>query len=107
MYLDILKQVRYSAAKKILFLSHAIDQMNRGERMISPAEVRSIIENGEIIEDYPEDHRGHSCLIFGYSSQARPIHIVCAPKVDYLAIITAYIPDKNKWSDNYKQRKEP
>ncbi len=31
--------------------------------MISMAEVRRVIENGELVEDYPEDVRGNSCLI--------------------------------------------
>ncbi|MCU1236766.1 MAG: hypothetical protein JWP63_4733, partial [Candidatus Solibacter sp.] len=30
--------------------------------MISVVEVRRVVMRGEIIEDYPEDARGHSCL---------------------------------------------
>jgi hypothetical protein len=62
-------------------------------------EIRSVLENGEIIEDYPEDPRGHSCLMLGYGDAGRPIHIACSPKKDFPAIITAYIPDKNEWSN--------
>ena len=36
--------------------------MARAERMITPTEIRTIVEHGELIEDYPEDARGHSCL---------------------------------------------
>ena len=32
-------------------------------------------------------------------------YVVCAPKVDYLAIITAYIPSMEEWEGNYKKRK--
>jgi hypothetical protein len=35
------------------------------DRMISTAEVRQVITQGHIIEDYPEDARGHSCLLLG------------------------------------------
>ena len=31
--------------------------MNRPERMISTREIRQVIEQGEIVEDYPEDAR--------------------------------------------------
>ena len=72
--------------------------------MISTADVRKVLEEGEIIEDYPEDTRGPSCLMLGSGTDGRPIHVVCTPKDEYLAIITAYIPDKAQWSKNYKTR---
>ena len=66
--------------------------------------MRSVIENGEIIEDYPENSRGHSCLILGKGKNGRPVHIVCSAKDEFLAIITAYIPAPNDWSKDYKVR---
>jgi len=75
--------------------------------MISPADVRKVVEEGEVIEDYPEDTRGHSCLILGWARDGRPIHIVCAPKEEYLAIITVYVPDKTQWSRDFRRRIRP
>jgi len=72
--------------------------------MISTVDVRKVLEEGEIIEDYPEDVRGQSCLILGKDNDGRPIHIVCAPKDEYLAIITAYIPDEAQWSKDFRAR---
>jgi len=102
---NFLKEIKIAANKRILYLPHAIRQMSRPDRMISPEEVRNVIEQGEIIEDYPNDQRGHSCLMFRYSIGDRPLHVVCAPKGDYLAIITAYIPSMEEW-ENYKKRKK-
>jgi len=48
--------------------------------------------------------RGSS--FFGYGNDGRPIHVVCSPKEDYLAIITAYLPDQSQWEDNFKKRRE-
>ena len=79
----ILQHIRQAAAIKVLFLPHAVQQMSRPERMISPAEVRSVINTGESIEDYPEDARGHSCLVLGHGTDNRPLHVVCAPKAAY------------------------
>ena len=76
------------------------------DKMITTAEVRYVVFNGEIIEDYPEDKRGHSCLIFGIPNSRRPVHVVCAPKEEYLAIITAYIPSLEKWEDDFKTRRK-
>ena len=70
--------------------------------MISAGEVRQVVEYGEIMEDYPADARGYSCLMLGHEESARPIHIVCARKEDYLAIITAYIPDEKEWTDGFR-----
>ena len=75
--------------------------------MISTGEIRQVIEFGEIIENYPEDARGHSCLMLGSGEQNRSIHVVCAHKEDYLAIITAYIPEEQEWIDNFKTRRAP
>lgn len=103
---DILGRVREVATKRILFLPHALGQMNAPDRMISTREVRAVIFQGEVIEDYPEDARGHSCLVLGRGDRGRPIHVVCAPKSDYLAIITAYLPSPEQWEPDWRTRRE-
>jgi len=103
---DILSLIRLAAAKRILFLPHAVRQMLRPDRLITAPEVRTVVENGELIEDYPEDPRGHSCLVLGYGIDSRPIHVVCSPKDDYLAIITAYLPDQEAWEEDFRTRKK-
>lgn len=64
---------------------------------ITLADIENVIANGEIIEDYPEDPRGPSCLILGYSRK-KPIHIVCGYTTQkWIRIITVYLPKKPKW----------
>jgi hypothetical protein len=104
---DVTIQVRAASAKRRLYLPHAIRQMAKPDRMITTNEARAVIEHGEVIEDYPDDPRGHSCLMLGYGEMNRPIHIVCAPKDHYLAIITAYVPEPDKWSHDYRVRLQP
>ncbi len=72
--------------------------------MITTVEVRATAEAGELIEDYPEDARGHSCLLLGCGENGRPIHVVCSPKEDFLAIITAYLPEPTEWSADFRTR---
>lgn len=79
--------------------------MNKPERLIAPAEIKQTVFEGEIIEDYEEDTRGHSCLMLGYGETGRPIHVVCVPKENYLAVITAYIPGEAEWEEGFKKRK--
>ena len=101
----IVSSVKKSAAERIIYLPHAVRQMSRPDRMILVAEVRNVVERGELVEDYPEDVRGHSCLILGYKLDDTPIHVVCSPKEDYLAVITAYIPNLEEWEYDYKRRR--
>lgn len=96
--------IRSSGAQRVLFLPHAVRQMSRPDRMITTIEVRNVIATGVVIEDYPNDPRGPSCLILGRGIGDRPIHVVCSPKPDFLAIITAYLPDRDEWSDDFRVR---
>lgn len=102
---EMLELVRTAAGHRILFLPHAIRQMARPDRMITPGEVRKAIQHGEVIEDYPEDVRGHSCLIHGKGDDQRDVHVVCAPKEDFLAIITAYLPAQEEWERDLRTRR--
>ncbi len=101
----MLERVRIAAGKRLLFLPHAVRQMSHPERMITTAEVERVATMGELIEDYPNDPRGPSCLLFGRGENGRPVHMVCAPKTGYLAVITAYLPDPNRWSADWKRRR--
>ena len=48
---NLILHIREVAKKRILFLPHALRQMNRQERMISVREIHLVIEHGEIIEN--------------------------------------------------------
>jgi hypothetical protein len=102
---EIAPLVNAAARKMLLFLPHAVGQMSRPDRMISVQEVRRVVLRGEIIEDYPEDARGRSCLILGTGEAGRKIHVVCAPRGEYLAIITAYVPETDEWDSEFRIRR--
>jgi len=84
------------SADEFEFSKHAVDQSIL--RSISVQEIRNAIRAGEIIEDYPEDKYGPSCLIFGMTDSSRPIHIQCSyPTRSIVKVITVYEPDPEKW----------
>ena len=76
--------------------------------MIYIWELEDALRNGEIIENYPDDPRGASCLVLGFCGQ-KPIHAVCTIKTDpeELFLITVYDPSKrpDKWTENYRKRR--
>jgi len=59
-----------------------------------------------VIENYPDDKYGPSCLIFGRTAAGRPIHVQCSYSSRPLVkIITVYEPDSERWID-FKLRRE-
>ena len=76
------------------------------ERGISPETIKHVIQNGNIIKEYPEDTPYPSRLILGYEEK-RPVHVVSAynPADDTEYVITAYEPDLIHWSENFTERR--
>lgn len=102
MTIDI-EQIKDCARQhQLLFTNHAIRRML--ERAISDVEVQEAIVNGEVIEDYPADKYGPSCLIYGRTQARRSLHVQCSapPRV---RIITVYQPDPYEWIDHRVRRK--
>lgn len=86
------------------FSKHATDQSIL--RNISVQEMREAVKLGEIIEDYPEDKYGPSCLIFGFTQAKRPIHVQCSyPSRPIIKIVTVYEADPAEWID-FKVRRQ-
>ena len=103
--MEISEKIKNSIKKRILFTQHAVTEMLNEEDIIETGEIIEVIKNGTLLEDYPEDKRGHSCLLSGETNKKRTIHVVCAPKEEYLAIITVYEPDSKKWGDDFRKRR--
>lgn len=59
----------------------------------------------ELIEDYPEDPRGHSCLLLAWQGDGRPVHVCCAIHEELLIIITVYRPAASLWSADWRTRR--
>ena len=75
-------------------------------RRITMQEVREAMETCEILEDYPEDKYGPSCLILGFTKAKRPLHIQCSyPSRPLVKLITLYEPDPRRWI-NFKIRRK-
>ena len=87
------------------FSKHSVDQSLI--RNISVDEVEEAISGRcEIIEDYPDDKYGSSCLILGFTNARRPLHLQCSyPSRPLIKIITLYEPDPDLWVD-FRIRKE-
>ena len=100
----LIEEIRVKVASgNFEFTQHAVDQSLL--RQVTVNELREAVSTGEVIEDYPQDKYGPSCLLLGFTQFARPIHIQCShPSRPVLKIITLYEPDANQWI-NFRQRR--
>jgi hypothetical protein len=93
------------AGDRFEFSKHATDQtIVRGVRI---HEIREAIASGDVIEDYPDDKYGPSCLVFGFTGSQRPLHVQCShPSRPLIKIITVYEPKPDLWIDFKTRRRE-
>lgn len=101
-YIKTLKE--YYNKDMVIASEHASERFR--QRNIKARDIKQAVFNGEIIEQYPDDFPFPSCLILGTTTNGQYIHIVMSDEGSMSRIITAYYPDKDKWSANFKVRKE-
>jgi hypothetical protein len=92
-------------SKAMRWTNHVILRLLK--RGISTEDVESAVMSDitEIIEQYPNDYPYPSCLVLGVSMSGRFIHVVCGLSPIEVWFITAYYPDTEEWSDDFKTRK--
>ena len=96
--MELIEGIRGKVRQRRYELSrHAVDQSI--VRSISVEEMEeALLAESEVIEDYPEDERGPSCLVLGYTAAGRPLHFqVSYPTRPVLKVITVYEPDTALW----------
>lgn len=87
--------------KSYLLTAHA---SNRAvQRAIRSQEIEQAVAAGEVIEDYPDDKYGPSCLLLGTTENGRALHVQCSypPNVK---VITVYEPSPDEWEADLKTR---
>ena len=76
------------------------------EREISTEQVEQAFggDNPEVIKDYPNDPRGHSCLLRGVTDNGEVLHLVCTVE-DPVFAVTCYRPDPEMWYPSFRKRR--
>ena len=87
----------------IIFPPYVLKRMI--ERGITVAEVRDVLENGEVIEEYLADEPPRY-LMLGWSGD-RPIHVVGEddPVAQETTVVTVYEPDSRLWKAGFRERR--
>ena len=92
----ILSQVKEN---RYFFSQHADEERMNDNLLVS--EVEESLLQGTVLESYPDDARGESCLVVGFTQKGKPVHAVCGRSGDRLVIITVYIPTPPKFINPY------
>ncbi|MEA2053817.1 MAG: DUF4258 domain-containing protein [Candidatus Thermoplasmatota archaeon] len=99
-----IEQIKEKVRKGKYYISFTHTEKLR-KRRINTGEIEEAISRGEIIEDYPYDVRGASCLILGFTFKGKPLHIVCGRVGEEIIIITVYEPSLSEWQEDLKIRR--
>lgn len=94
--------VKKSITNEDYFLSRHADVERKNDNL-TLTEIETAMINGLILENYPEDKRGESCLVVGFTDLGKPIHVVCGKSDNTLIIITVYIPTPPKFKNPYER----
>ncbi len=103
--MNVLEHIqRQVKASNYEFSLHA--EHEREDEHLRVDEIEQSVQSGELLEDYPDDPRGHSCLILGYTEEGRAIHSIWGLLTDSrVRLITVYIPLLPKWIDPRTRRR--
>ncbi len=86
------------------FTVHSISRAGAHNLTLDEVEQAVLSSDATIIEDYPTDPRGPSCLLYGKTLQGDVVHVVCSTAPG-IAVITCYRPDPSMWDTDLKTRK--
>lgn len=91
---------------EVLVSSHGYDELVNDD--ISVKDIIQGMNNASAIEYYPEYAKGPCILVFLFDSSKQPIHVVWGMsrgKSTPAVLVTAYRPDPNRWSGDFRERK--
>ena len=71
-------------------------------------EVLAGVHAGEVLEDYPDYPKGPCALVLQRDEGDGPIHVVWGiprGKASPAVLVTAYRPEPERWTDDFKRRR--
>jgi hypothetical protein len=102
-HLDIAALRQAVRENRYLISRHAQERM--GLRKITHADLRHVVETGDVVEEYPNNQPDPKVLFMAHV-QDEPLYVSCAFDGNCVYIITVHRYDAAKWRDPWTRRKE-
>jgi hypothetical protein len=85
---------------------HGYDELSADGILIR--DVVSSLHDAIVVEDYPDYPKGPCVLLLQRDQAGKPVHVVWGIPKDAnspAVVVTAYRPDQQQWSDDFRRRK--
>jgi len=96
---------RLAAVGSVRITVHARHEMDADRIRTDDMLCAISLPSSEVIENYPDDPRGHSMLVLAWTKALEPLHVCCAVHEETLIIITVYRPSETRWHQDWRTRK--
>ena len=95
------------AEGKVLISEHGYDELTADGLLAR--ELVEGVEAAEVIEDYPSYPKGPCVLLLQQTQDGHSVHAVWGLPAGHTSpavLITAYVPDPEKWETGFKRRRK-
>ena len=95
------------ARPEVRISEHGYDEL--AQDGILAREVISGVNEGQVVEDYPEYPKGPCVLVLQRDRAGKPVHVVWGIPKDQespAVVVTAYRPDLKRWTPDFMHRRE-